>query len=156
MLGTDSLIHDDLQQVCQNHGGYLPEPKDENENNFLNDLGTGAFLLGMTDTATDGTWVWDSDGTEVTWSLWQPWGEPNGGDGESCVMMAKSWWDSYGGHNPRAWGDIACDFSAALINSRSVNLVCERNPGLFTLYHLVLLTDYLKSGYELVLLTDFL
>ena len=131
VLNTDSLIYDVIKQVCDNHGGHMAEPRDVLENKFLNALGTGAFMLGMTDTATDGQWVWDSDGSSVGWQNWLSWGEPNGGENENCVVFAKQLWDNMRGHEIDAWADVRCDWDG-YIRSKTVNVICERRTGLFT------------------------
>ena len=134
---TETLIHDVLQQVCRNHGGRLPEPKDDMENTFLDDLITGTFMLGMTDKATEGRWVWDSNRLEVNWQYWMAWrsteytNEPNGGDGENCVVMAQQLWNDRAGHKTDGWLDVPC-YSDDYIGSKSISLICERKRGLFT------------------------
>ena len=109
----------------------MAEPRDELENTFLNDLGSWPFLLGMTDTATDGDWVWDSDGSSVDWHKWQSWGEPNGGARENCVVFARNFWDGNNGHSPDAWLDTLCE-SDPYVQSRPVNVICEREAREFT------------------------
>ena len=69
----------------------LPEPRNSEENDFLKIFGTTHwFFLGLTDRETEGRWVWSSDGTPVTWTLWKS-GEPNGGRWENCVAADKKW-----------------------------------------------------------------
>ena len=138
-MDTDDLLHDENQQVCHSYGGQLPEPRDEGENKFLDSLGTGAFLLGMTDTETEGQWVWDSDGSEVNWKNWMDWStdsdEPYRGDEENCVVMAQDMWNNIAGHKSDGWVDVPCDDSGYYIGiqhgSKATSLICERNPGLF-------------------------
>ena len=148
MLYTDDLIHDHLQQVCHHHGGRLPEPRTQLENTFLNDLATGAFLLGMSDTATQGRWVWDSDGSEVNWQNWINWSyygsEPNGGRSENCVVVAQQLWNNMAGHKTDGWVDVPCH-SDLYTGSKPTSVICERNPGLFICYDLdlCLITVYL-------------
>ena len=136
-MDTDSLIHDQLHQKCQNYGGHLPEPKDELENTFLKDLGSGTFVLGMTDTATDGEWVWESDGSSVGWQKWLEWTnyphEPNGGTGENCVAFAQQRWDHMAGHASDGWADIDCA-SDSWVGSDAKSLICEKYEGLFICY----------------------
>ena len=48
---------DSAAKTCSRIGGFLPEPKTEEENNFLGTLpATHAFLLGTTDEAKENTW----------------------------------------------------------------------------------------------------
>ena len=53
---------------CKQHGGILPEPRSQEENEFLNNLNSDTFVLGMNNKETEGTsLVWDSDGTPVVY-----------------------------------------------------------------------------------------
>ena len=49
----------------------MPEPRDEQENLFIDSLGSEMLMLGINDEAVEGTWVFDSDGSPVDWS--KPW-----------------------------------------------------------------------------------
>ena len=142
VFDTDTLIHDQLQKKCQIYGGYLPEPKDEKENTFLKDLGTGTFILGMTDKATDGQWVWESDGSLVDWTKWIEWAnllnEPNGGTAENCVAFAQQLWKGMTGHATDGWADINCTSDSWARSTKS--LICEKERGLFPFYELGLIT----------------
>ena len=133
VLDIDTLKHDALQKVCHSHGGYLPEPRSHMENTFLNNLGQGTFTLGLTDTATEGQWVWDSDGSKVNWKNWMDWStyvdEPNGFDGQNCVVMSQQMWNHVAGHKTDGWVDVSCD-SDYYIGSKPTNLICERYQGL--------------------------
>ena len=53
VLDTDDIKHDQVQQQCHIHGGFLPEPRDEKDNQFLDSLDTDTFLLGLTDSAVE-------------------------------------------------------------------------------------------------------
>ena len=64
----------------------LPEPRNRKENDFLNSLTTERFYLGATDNATEGHWVWRSDGSSVQWEHWAS-AEPDGGSGQNCAVM---------------------------------------------------------------------
>ena len=130
VLDTDDLIHDDLQQVCHNYGGYLPEPRDEHDTTFLDNLGTGAFPLGMSDTVTEGLWVWDSDGSPVTWNRWVM-VEPNGGRKENCLLVLRQILSGHSGHRTDGWADMPCESSDG-IRGFDTSLICERKSGLST------------------------
>ena len=135
----DDLVHDHNQQVCHNLGGFLPEPRDEQENTFLDSLGTSAFLLGMSDRGQEGQWVWDSDGSPVTWTNWDSidkgglTDEPNNaGRDEHCAKMFKQYRP-----NTDSWNDVKCE-STSNIRNGATSLICQRNPGLCTPSVLVL------------------
>ena len=132
MLDTDDLVHDDNQQVCHDLGGFLPEPRDEGENQFLDSLGTGTFVLGLTDRDVEGQWIWDSDGSPVTWKSWIVWhsglSEPYGGERENCAVMAKQLASDQAGHRSEGWADYPCQ-SIKYEGQPKPSLVCERPPG---------------------------
>ena len=137
VLDTDDLVHDVIQQRCHSYGGFLPEPRNEQENKFIHDLATGAFMLGMTDKQTEGRWVWDSDGSQVNWLNWVNWkdisDEPNGGDAENCAIMVQDFWNDLAGHKTDGWADHFCNSDEYVrTTSKAMKLICERHPGWFT------------------------
>ena len=134
MLETNDLVHDDNQQMCQDLGGFLPEPRDEKENQFLDSLDADTFLLGLTDKVSEGHWVWDSDGSPVSWASWlmslNGIKEPDGGLQQNCVAMIRKWQSHKPGHRSEGWFDIYCPSYEDLKNIPT-SLVCQRNPGEF-------------------------
>lgn len=65
-------------------------------------IGARDVLVGGTDAATEGTWLWD-DGTPLTFTNWRT-GEPNNGGGayeEDCLVID-------GSRPGSAWDDRAC------------------------------------------------
>lgn len=54
-----------------------------------------SFWIGLTDQAVDNTFVWDSDGTRLSFSFWQA-AEPS--DDGSCVEATAN----------RGWNDVSC------------------------------------------------
>ena len=135
VLDTDDLVYDVIQQVCHNHGGFLPEPREEEENSFLDSLDTDTFALGMTDRKVEGQWIWDSDGSPVIGMNWIEWSsgvnEPNGGTNQNCALMIRQAEIHEGGHIPDGWADYPCNSSDNL-RSLPKNLICQRNPGMWT------------------------
>ena len=135
-METDDLTHDDNQQVCHNHGGFLPEPRDEGENQFLDSLDTEMFLLGMTDRDVEGQWIWQTDGSIVTWFRWVQWTDrsqpPNGGSQQNCALMLRGQGSEFSGHTTDSWADYTCG-SDNYFRSRPKSLVCQRNPGMWEL-----------------------
>ena len=132
VLDTDDLVHDDNQQVCHSHGGHLPEPRDVTENQFLDSLGTEMFTLGMTDLLVEGQWVWDSDGSPVTWAGWI-FSEPNGGTGENSALMVRNMYSSYAEHKSDGWIDYGYAKDKKLSSdSNPKSLICQREPGMCT------------------------
>ena len=90
----------------------LPEPRSLEENNFLANFlsGNGWLFLGMTDRVEEDKWIWESDGTEVTWTHWLS-GQPGGGTAENCAFIY---------HN--RWVDYTCVKSALM---REGKVLCE-------------------------------
>ena len=129
VLDTDELVYDVNKQTCHNLGAFLPEPRDELENQFLDLLGADTFLLGLTDKVTEGQWVWDSDGSPVTWGSWITWAnggsEPDGGVQQNCMVMARNWQSNEGGHRSEGWMDTNCQ-SPEIYRDIPKSLVCQR------------------------------
>ena len=91
------------KELCHAVGGKLPEPRDYNENKFLNSLGTNTFFLGLTKptTAYGWNWIWVSDRSQMRWSIWNPvrgW--------QHCAYMKRNTvrdsWDKY------RWSSVDC------------------------------------------------
>ena len=76
-------------------GAYIPEPRTEEENdmlfNFIRNIGQHFTVwLGATDSANEGTWVWQSDGEVLSYYNWlQVTGEINTED-KDCLFMRSS------------------------------------------------------------------
>ena len=98
LLDTDTLNHDVNRQKCLQNGGNLPEPRSDEQNQFLNNLKTYSFVLGIID--SEHGWLWESDRTPVVYNNWD-FGNPKGG--YNCAFMVKTWID--GGAR---WSDFPC------------------------------------------------
>ena len=127
------------KKICTALGGYLPEPRDELENNFLDSLNSESFYLGMTDSAVEGDWLWESDSTEVTWKNWVDWTSiftrdpPNGGTSENCALVLKHNNNKKLGHSTKAWIDHECDDPV-----HTFTVVCEKGENIFYLIYYIL------------------
>ena len=132
VLDTDHFKYDVIQQVCHNHGGFLPEPRDQGENLFLDSLGTEMFALGMSDRLEEGRWVWESDQTPVTGRGWI-WDEPNGGSSNNCAVMTRTRYSQHAGHRTDGWIDYNCDSREDFGRGTPKSLICQRNTGMCTL-----------------------
>ena len=131
ILNTTTLAHDVGQARCQQHGGMLPEPRSQQENDFLDELGTSMFTLGMQDTVSEDVWRWDTDRSEVIFQAWRP-GQPgNGADAlgvpEDCAVMGRDYSDVSGGPT-WSWDDLPCD-SDSYWDGKPKSLICQRKPG---------------------------
>ena len=117
-----SFSHDRYQDLCQNLGGKLPEPRNEKENKFLETLtthpleklDTSNFVLGINDKEVEGQWVFDSDNSQVTWFDWaENGGIPKDRTPYNCVFMNLD------------WRDYKCE-SSPIFDAQRKHLVCER------------------------------
>ena len=107
---------DDASETCSTVGGKLPGPKtkainDEIATEAINVLGSGnGYWLGINDAAKEGTWVYNSDGQEISWSNWRS-GEPNEGSSRNCAMSLGNNSPTYHG----LWWDYICTWKRYFI-----------------------------------------
>ena len=127
VLETSTLNHDVNQATCRNNGGYLPEPRDEEENLFLDSLGSDKFVLGIRQ--VNGQWVFDSDGSDVNWKSWASWRDYNDPPrGQDCVAMLRHHGNDWAGSRSQDWFDISCE-SNDYLNNLPSSLVCQKDSG---------------------------
>ncbi|XP_072044711.1 uncharacterized protein [Amphiura filiformis] len=119
---------DDARTACQGMGGDLVVINNQAENNFLQNLipntGRLGYWIGLTDAATEGTFVWvDSTvartgGVDSLYTNWQE-GEPNQAGDENCITMDTANYN----HNYflGGWNDVAC-------TSAEYGYFCEKIP----------------------------
>ena len=106
-VDTTLRNYDDAKQNCNTKfsRAKLFEPKSSTTRKRVHQMAlsitNAGFWLGINDKRSEGSWVYDTDETSVTFSIpWYP-GEPNGGRGQNCLM----YW------NPSQIGqlsDLAC------------------------------------------------
>jgi hypothetical protein len=103
------------QARCVADGGYLAVPDDLAENDFVRGLNGGTLWLGVTDSASEGSWV-TVQGEPIP-PHFENWGDnlPNGGNAEDCVQI----YTSAGGQDGE-WDDGDCP------NGRRA--LCECDP----------------------------
>ena len=91
---TTFKSYDDAKQNCNTKvpQGKLFEPKSSSINKKINKLAlvlkSGHWWIGINDKRNEGSWVYDSDGSSISFSIpWIP-GEPSGGgsSGDYCVQ----------------------------------------------------------------------
>ena len=128
VLNTTTMAHGANQEICLQHGGILPEPRSQVDNDFLNSLNTDMFLLGLRDVETEDSWQWDSDGTPVLYTNWRPNGSPNGGLTENCAFVYRNK-ENLG----PLWGDLPC-LSDSYMERQNKNLICQRNTGMCLIF----------------------
>ena len=118
--------------LCLRIGGKLPEPRDEGENDFLASLDTDMFVLGINDKQVEGHWVFDSDGSQVTWFSWAQYADtaPNDGPAGNCAYVIRELNDHHSGHTKKSWEDKRCGYYS-FYDSYDKQLVCERGRSTF-------------------------
>ena len=124
LLNTTTFRHDDNMETCRQHGLILPEPRSQEENDFLHNLNTDMFVLGMSDVTREDSWVWDSDGSPVIYTNWGS-REPNGGREENCAVMEK--------FEVENWADIPCA-SRPRLDLEPKILICQKYEGMYLLW----------------------
>ena len=107
-------------RICANNGGFLPEPRSEQENNFLREFTNLAFWLGAI-RISGNEYIWLSDGTKVVYTNWLTGSHPTTND---CIssqysLKAANWWSS------------PC---TAHCDDLDCTIVCQRNVGKYSYY----------------------
>ena len=116
-------------QYCESHGFILAEIHNCAENDeviqYLKQAdsdGTKRFWLGLTDTAVEGRFVWQSNLSLAGYTFWTN-GEPNNSGGnENCGGIDKE-------VNYRRWNDANCDTTATYY------ALCQKGMTLKSLFH---------------------
>ncbi|XP_029599516.1 C-type lectin domain family 4 member E-like [Salmo trutta] len=100
-VSTEYKSWEESRQDCRNRGADLVVINSQEKQTLVNWLcGVKKYVwIGLTDSATEGTWKWVDD-TPLTTKYWYS-GEPNGGGAENCVYFYSwssdkgEWWDYY-------------------------------------------------------------
>ena len=124
-----SFAHDVYRDLCKRHGAKLPEPHNEEENDFLDSLNTEMFVLGINDKEVVGQWRFDSDNSPVTWFNWaQKDGIPNRWPNANCAHMLRNVGDNnhWSGYSKKSWSNYICE-SVPFYDTKRKQLVCERD-----------------------------
>jgi len=108
-ISKEKKNFDDASRICSYHGGKPIEPKtkainDEiaTEAKYVNTYSLYNWI-GINDKGTEGKWVYNSDGQEISWSNWDS-GQPNDGSSANCAY-------TYGSSSSPAhgkWFDVPC------------------------------------------------
>ena len=124
ILETNSTDYRSNQEICERHGGCLPEPRSYQENEALRQFiaSHDTIRLGIIKPYPDATWTYASNRTDVIWNKW---------DQDQPIDTTKKC--SVSDHNG-VWTPVTCD------NSTSVNglLICQGKGFSFSVYSVYL------------------
>ena len=126
VLKTSTSTFAQDKDLCEEISGKLPEPRGTEDHDFLTNLHSHAFWLGMTHNQGEGHWRWLSDRSNVTWfhrSFVQVNTTRQSGDtGDLCVLVVRD----VSNHERPVWSVKDCsraNFSEITTFPR--NLICE-------------------------------
>ena len=111
--------HTESQRICAENGGFLPEPRSQEENEFLRDFTINTFWLGAVRSSGD-RFVWLSDGTDLDYNNWH---QDQSNLGKDC---------GYRFYDTDVWGTRHCSFLCNYCGPSKP--VCQRNVGKFSCY----------------------
>ena len=130
VLETSTFNHDVNQQTCADLGAQLPEPRDEHDNLFIDSLGSEMLVLGINDNDVEHQWVYDSDGSPVSYTSWGTLTDyppnPYYNTGDNCVGMYRNHNNDLAGQRSQDWFDFNCN-SKPFFEGKSKSLICERS-----------------------------
>jgi len=112
-VSTEELNFYNADKFCKTHGGFLAEPRTQEETNLIELFvkPDKNYWIGLTDIGEEGAFVWGSDFSAPDYTNWYP-GQPDDYyDNEDCVNLhsifglqwdddicSTSSWDSIGYH----------------------------------------------------------
>ena len=130
VLETSTFNFDHNKGLCASYNAMLPEPKSEEENNFLDSLNAQTFPLGLNDKEEKGVWRWGSDSSLVQWSYWAKFKTDPNPDGKrrwNCVAMVRHYLQDDRITGRTSWVDIPCEKEPIAAK----NLVCQKVAGMY-------------------------
>ena len=113
-MGQGIPEHNDGQRICADNGGFLPEPRSEQERNFLREFTQITFWLGAI-RSSEGEYIWLSDGTKVVYTNWLSASDPHGTT--HCVSR----------DDAANWVASPCTIQCDGDDRAYCNLVCQRS-----------------------------
>ena len=107
----------EAQEFCYEKDGYLAEITSHEEETLLESIlfADIEYWIGLSDFASEGTWVWQNSHKHAEYTNWAP-TEPNNAGAwgnEDCVVLSF--------HEP-GWNDITCDINA---HDLAMHALCE-------------------------------
>lgn len=121
LVGQDRMAFSDAGNFCEENGGSLAEPRSFGESEAINGMIESGweYWIGVSDRREEGTFVYESDETRLSYAHWKG-GEPNNRGNEDCVHLRyteKLWKGS--------WNDLKCTADVAY-KTRPVTALCQR------------------------------
>jgi len=120
-VSTGALNYYGADQFCKTQGGYLAEPRtqEETENLELFLLREQNYWIGLTDAADEGTFVWGTDYSSPTYTNWAMYQPDNGmGRGDDCVILSMIF--------GLKWHDLNCIKTNS--DGADIHAVCQKSP----------------------------
>jgi len=119
---TQALTWTDAQYECERLGGFLAEPRTEEQGDLLKSLAfvEDAFVrveswwIGLTDQGHEGRWIWQHEAENAIYTDWVPGSPSHGVNDADCAVMQQR--DEY------RWSDTDCTDTRAAP-------VCQRERG---------------------------
>jgi len=122
LVSTDQMNWFQAQMYCAQRNGYLAEIESAEETELVNNLipvdDNGiAVLIGLSDSAIEGQWIWQHSYQPMEYSNWapnQPQPDWHGGEVDCAVI----------GHSDKRWDSVGCDWSAG-VSGQPFHAFCE-------------------------------
>jgi len=110
---TKATTWGEAQFECEKVGGFLAEPKTEEQAGLLKSLafleysilGVGSWWIGLSDQSHEARWIWQHSASDMDYSDWAPGSPSYGVNNKDCAMLDVK--DSF------AWTDRECFESLA-------------------------------------------
>merc|ERR1712098_793943 len=120
LASHDRMTWFEAQEFCYEKEGYLAEITSHEEETLLDSilLADIEYWIGLSDFASEGTWVWQDSHKHAEYTNWAP-TEPNNGNGANEDCVVKSFVPELG---KPGWNDYTCDFSAYNVG---IHALCE-------------------------------
>ncbi|XP_063438668.1 perlucin-like protein [Mytilus trossulus] len=112
----DNMSWTSAKNVCNKKGGHLVKIDDSSESLWIIEVMKGSGLksvwIGANDISREGSWVWESDRSTLTFSDWNKNQPDNGYGAEDCAHINMYSSNSY------HWNDFPCSSRAGYICER--------------------------------------
>ena len=112
--------YEEIKTRCESLGGYIPEPKSQQENDFIHNLPIETnFYLGMKRDNLMATWIWQENLTDVKWKNWE---SLTNDRTKNCSVML----NGPTGDSSKKWDTFVCGNDSY---REEITVVCQRGKG---------------------------